>query len=369
MKTLYKTTIFILFSVICFNAEAKNRKGKYTEEKHISNQYEVNDHFNLMVDNRYGEVRIETWNKNEVSYEIKIISNGDHLDKVKKRLEGIEISKEESKSKLSLVTRFRDNKNGNHSTFTSLVKSLFNGENMSHNAHIEVNYIIHLPKQAHLDITNDYGFIYIDETKGDTRLNSDYGGVYADALLSSHNEINLNYSSKSDITHLKQAEMNIAYSSINLHHVGFLNLSADYCTTKIDSIKDIDFSVDYGALSINKGRKIEGSADYVQVKLGEIKELVDVDLSYGGLKINRIMTGFTYANIRTDYATTKVGIDYSEAFILNIKTSYANMKGIQDFNTINSSDNYYKGYNKNSKATKHITIDADYGSVSIFPSN
>lgn len=369
MRTLYKTTAFILLTLFCFNTEARDRKGKYTKKKEISNSYTVNNNFNLMVDNMYGEVRIETWDKNEVAYQINIISNGDNLDKVEERLKNITISKEESKSKLSLVTRLRNEQNRSNSTFTDLVKKFFNNSGLSSNSHIEINYIIQLPKHAHLDITNDYGYIYIDETKGNTRLNSDYGGIIAEALLSSTNIINMDYASKSDFTHVRQAEMNIAYSSVVLHHVGILDLSADYCTTKIESVKDIRFSVDYGSISINKGRKIIGNSDYVQVRVGVVEELIDLNISYGGLKVNHIQSGFTNANIQTDYATVKVGVDYREEFVLDIRTSYANIKGIQDFTTLYKTDDDYKGYNKNKTASKHISIDADYGSVSIFPAN
>lgn len=370
MKTLHKITALILVTLLCFTVEAKDKKGKYTRKKEISNSYSVNSHFDLRVNNMYGEVRIETWDKEEVAYKINIISNGEDLKKVEDRLERIDVSQDESKSKLSLITHIKNGRNHEKSTFTAFVKSLFNGEAFSSGSnHIEINYIIQLPKHANLDITNDYGYIYIGETKGETRLNSDYGGIMAEALLSSSNVINMDYASKSDFNHVRQADMNIAYSSVNIEHAGFLNISADYSTTKIDQVKDIRFNVDYGSISVNTGRKVEGSADYVQVRIGEVEELLDVNLSYGGLKVNHIQEGFNYANIHSDYATVKVGIDYSEEFIVNARTDYANIKGTQDFTTIHKDDENYKGYNKNRDAKKFLTISADYGSVSIFPAN
>ena len=368
MKTLYKTGLFILIALLSFTTEAKHRKGKYTRKKEVSNSYKVNQNFNLKVDNIYGEVRIETWDKNEVSYQINVISNGDDLEKVEKRLSDIHISVDESKSKLSMVTHV-DNRNRENGTFTAFVKNLFNGGGISVKSHIEINYIIKLPKKANLDITNDYGYIYIDETTGNTRLNSDYGGIRADALLSSTNVINLDYSSGSDIVHLRQADMNIAYTSIHLHHVGALKLSADYCTTKIDSIKNISFGVDYGSISLNRGQKIVGNANYVQIRIGEVEEVVDLSVSYGGLKINRIKEGFNMASINSDYASVKIGVDYSEAFVLDVETSYANLKGVQDFKTLSREEGEYKGYNKSKDTSKRISINADYGNVSIFPAN
>ena len=366
MKTLYKTILLVFLIFAGITAEANERKGKFTETKEISNSYAVSSNFNLVVNNAYGEVKVETWDKNEVSYHINIISNGDNLDRVKERLDDISVSIDESKSKLSLVTRIKHRKNDS-STFTAFVKGLFSGDNVfSKSSHIEINYIIHLPREANLDLTNDYGYIYIDETKGNTRINSDYGGVIAEALLSSSNVINLDYSSKSDIVHLRQAEMNLGYSSIHLHHVGYLDLVADYCTTKIDSIKDMTYNIDYGSISINKSRKIEGNADYVQVKIGEVEDEVNLVLSYGGVKINRMKKGFTNAMIHADYASVKIGVDYEEEFQLNISTDYASIKGIQSFETIYKNDDDFRGYNKNKNSSKHISIDADYGSVSIF---
>ncbi len=366
MKTLYNTALLIVLTLSCFTIEARERKGKYTKKKEISKNYTIGNHFDLLVDNIYGEVKIETWDKKEVAYQINIISNGDDLEKVEQRLKDIHIAIEESKSKLSLITHI-DYNNKKHSTFTSFVKGLINGESTSYNSsHIEINYIIHLPKDADLDITNDYGFIYIDETKGNTRIDSEYGGLIAEALLSSSNDINLDFSSNSDIMHLRQADLNISYSSVHMHHVGYLDLNSDFCSTKIDSVKDINFSIEFGSLAINKGRKIEGSADHVQLKFGEIDQYIDLNMSYGGVKINQIKRGFNLANIQADFAAVKVGVDYSEAFILDVKTSFSSLKGTQAFTPLYSNDDDYKGYNKSKDTTKRISIDANYGSVSVF---
>jgi len=370
MKTLYKTSIFLLLVLVGFTTEAKHKKGKYTKTKEVSNSYSVNGNFNLMVDNVFGEVRIETWDKDEVSYQIHITSNGNDEEDVQRRLDEIHIAVDESKSKLSLVTHV-NNRKRTSGTFTEFVKGLINGESRGRSSklHIEINYVIRLPKHANLDLTNDYGFIYIDETKGNTRINSDYGGIRADALLSSTNVINLDYSSGSDIVHMRQGEMNLGYSSIHLHHVGYLDLAADYCTTKIDSIKDLMFNIDYGSVSVNKGRKVEGNADYVQVKIGEIEEIVDINLSYGGVKVNHIKEGFNLASIHADYASVKLGLDYSEEFIIDITTSYASIKGVQDFTKVNSGRENFRGYNINKESKKRVSVDADYGSVSIFPAS
>ncbi|MGB1294096.1 MAG: hypothetical protein ACPG6V_01350 [Flavobacteriales bacterium] len=367
MKTFYSTIIFIIVSVFCLNTEAseRDRKGKYTRDKVLKNQYEVNSKFSLEVDNTFGEIKVETWDKNEVSYRIEVISNGDDLSEVQDRLDEISIELLESKNRLSLETRL-GNQGSKNRTFTGFVKDLFSGNMKNKTSHIEINYLIYVPKQTNLNLQNDYGYIYLGEIKGNTKINSAYGGLIAHALLSNSNDIYLDYASKSEITHLRRGNVNINYSTLLLHHVGALKLQADYCTTKIDSANTIDFSVDYGSLGLGKVKYVTGSCDYVQVKVEEVVSEFKLNMAYGGLKINRIQSNFDIVDVQSDYATVKLGVENKEAFKINIDTDYASLKGINTYHTIEKSEGRYIGYNKSYETSNEIRVSADYGSVYLF---
>lgn len=368
MNTLYKTLLLlcITFGVMKAEANIQNKKGKYTRTKDLSNSYKTNSNFNLYVDNTFGEVKVETWDKDEVSYQINIISNGDNLEAVQERIDQISIELLESKSKLRLETNLGDQSNQNR-TFTRFVKDLINWNITKVNNHIEINYIIHVPKYTNLEINNDYGFIYLGEIKGQTKLISTYGGIVADALLNESNSIDIDYASKSDITHLRKGSINMNYSSLYLHHVGEIDLVADYCTTKIDSAKTIDFNIDYGSLNLEKVQSIHGNCDYVQLKIGEVSNNLDLNISYGGLRLNRLSGSFTSADIQSDYAIVKIGVDTNNPFKIDINADYTGLNGLNDFHVIERTEGDYKGYNLNKETNKKISIDSGYGSVTFFP--
>ena len=79
MKTLvYNYLTIFLFCTIPLNLWAHDGKlkGKYTKEKTIKKEYQVNADALLKVNNSYGNLNITSWSENRVLIEVHIKTNG-----------------------------------------------------------------------------------------------------------------------------------------------------------------------------------------------------------------------------------------------------------------------------------------------------
>ena len=84
----FKSLVFLLLLPIMVIANNGEWSGKYTKEKTIKKDFNVNKDALLKVDNSYGNITIVTYNGNTTSIEVVIKVNGNNEDKVKEKAGG-----------------------------------------------------------------------------------------------------------------------------------------------------------------------------------------------------------------------------------------------------------------------------------------
>ena len=76
MKTRFKFIVSLLLLPALIFANEGKFNGKYTKEKTIKKEYNVNANAGLKVTNSYGNIDIVTWNENRTVIEVLIKTNG-----------------------------------------------------------------------------------------------------------------------------------------------------------------------------------------------------------------------------------------------------------------------------------------------------
>lgn len=338
-------------------AEKTELNGKHTKEKMIKKEFSVSANSNLNIDNSYGNVDVTTWDQNRVVIEVIIKTNGNDEDKVEEKLEEINVEFNQTSSGVSAKTRFSKNEK-------SWWKNIFDGFD---NVNMEVNYIIRAPEGNNLDISNDYGGIYIDKTTGNAKINCDYGKIDIGELRGKSNFLSFDYTRSSRIGFVTNAEINADYSDYEVEEANELLISADYSKSKIGKVSKMEFNCDYGSVEVDKVKVLIGNGDYLTTKVNRVFNSVDLNLDYGSLSIEKLIKGTRNVDIKTDYAGVKIGYDNEMSFQFDVKTSYGGIKGFDELevkkreqaNTSNSVSGYYGSPTNGAK----INISTSYGSV------
>lgn len=359
MKTLLFKSILFLFmalpTVMLANDYDYNQmKGKYTKEKTIKKEYNVNSDALVNIKNKYGNLNISTWNQNRVVIEVHIKTNGNNEEKVQKRLDAISVDFEANSSNVSAKTIFD--------------KSKWNmGRN--NNVSMKINYTVKMPASNSVNLNNDYGAIILDNLDGHANIDCDYGRLEIGELRGKNNKLNFDYTSKSTIGFMDSGSINADYSGFHIEKAGNVQLDADYSHSSIGQMKNLSYSCDYGSLSVNEATNVEGNGDYTGMKLGLIHGNVKVDADYGSLKIKE-MSGDA-GNIEVDGQYTGIKIGYHPAYSFNfeLQSSYGGIGGLDGCNItikeVKNTKKYYKGTcGKNS--SNRINVATQYGSVSLY---
>lgn len=332
-------------------------KGKYTKEKTINKEFSVSATALMKVRNSYGNLNITSWNEDRVVIEVRVKTNGNNEDKVKKRLEEITVDFENSTNMVSARTRFGD-------------KNRWGWGNNNNRVNVQVDYTIKLPRKNSVDLSNDYGSIYLDRVDGHAKISCDYGKLEIGELRGRNNEIRFDYTSRSTFDYINSATIYADYSGFTVDEAKSLSLRNDYTKSVINNVGNLEYSNDYGSLEVGRIDNLSGNGDYIGVKLREVHGNVDLSADYGSVKIGEMAADAGNINIKTEYTGIKIGYDQGYEFDFEIVTEYAGVSGKDDFE-INitkekSSERYYKGFRGKSNSGNKVYINSEYGGVTFY---
>ncbi|WP_190809716.1 hypothetical protein [Flagellimonas sp. S3867] len=361
MKTLLYKYALLAFLILPLAVIANNGKlkGKYTKEKTIKKEFDVNSDALLKIKNSYGNLNLTSWNENRIVIEIHIKTNGNNEEKVQKRLSEIDVDFETSNSLVSARTLFGE-KGSNW------------GWNWGkrNNVNVQVNYTVKLPVKNNIHLSNDYGNIYLDRIDGHAKINCDYGKIDIGELRGRNNELKFDYTSRSTFDYINSAEIMADYSGFTVEKAGDLIVKTDYTNAVINQMGNLEYSSDYGSIEAKEVQSVKGNGDYIGVKLGTVHGDVSINSDYGSIKISEMASDAGDINIKTDYTGIKIGYHPEYYFDFEISTEYAGVSGMDDFeiqvSKEKSSDKYYNGYYGKDNSGNVIYITSDYGGITFY---
>jgi hypothetical protein len=353
MKNLYK--LLIIFFLIPIVAMGTNGKGKYTETKTISEEFDVNSDATLHVKNKYGNIDVISWNEQRIVMDIKITANGNDEEKVRKRLEEITVDFDANSSNVSATTIINK---------SSKSWSLWGKKN---NVNIQIDYVIKIPITNNADLNNDYGGIQIDKLDGKATINCDYGSLNIGELNNSQNDININYTNKSNIDFIRNGKINADYSTLHVENSGSLELNADYTHLTFGSFDKLDFNCDYGSLKIDTAGSINGNCDYTHITINELNDSGSFNVDYGSIKVNELGSTINSLIVDSSYTQLKFGLNSNATFDITANLSYGGLKYTDGFTMnkeiVKSSSKYYEGYFGSQNSGNDINITSRYGNI------
>jgi hypothetical protein len=362
MNILYKFSLllFLLPALLC----AGPGNGTHTKTKKLSKTFTV--HKNCLVDirNEFGSVTITTWDKPTVSIDITVEVNGNNEQRVNEQLRSIDVIFEASASRVSARTDAQQKSNNSNGLWNTLFHS-----NSNQSSNMKIDYIIKMPVTASLDISNDYGAIILDRLKGPAKIKCDFGRLDVGQLLADNNYLKFDYTNNSHIDYMKSGTIRADFSGFELHGAEKIEYKGDYTKGKFENVKYLEFNGDFCTIQSEMAVKIVGRGDYSTIKLGLIKESVDLNTDFGSISITELGLGFKEATIKSEYTGIKVGYHPEASFRFDIDTAFASIKLSDDLIITRSendgTDKQKSGYCGAQPSTAVITMRSSFGGVSL----
>jgi len=214
MKRTFKN-IFLIVSLLAAvpllaqddkeDAEKKEKKRyEFFRERNISKTYPASGNI-LNVDNKFGTVKVVTWDKNEIKVDIHIETSSTHKEIADKTFERLDVTDKQEGKNIYFETIHNKNKD----------KENISCNNCSNT--MSVDYTIQIPSNNALNIENSFGSIEIPDYNGPVSLVNKYGHLTAGKLS-------------------KPEKIVVEFGKANLKSIGNINLTFRYSTITIGSL-------------------------------------------------------------------------------------------------------------------------------------
>ncbi len=253
----------------------QSSSGAYERTKKFSKSFRLAAGKQFAVENKFGKVHINTWDKPEASVEVIIIARSSSESKAQNMLDRISIAVEEGTAEILVRTQFNEATNW-----------------MGGKQSFEINYVVNMPRNNPLRVKNSFGDTYVAELNGKSEISASYGNLKIDRLLNTENYVKIAFGS-GRIGYCKAGTVKLSYSEMEITDGGTLTIESSYSDLEIKNIQSVQLQTKYGDISIAindrgfKGLDIDGSFSSIDLRVPAHQNFdFEIKTSYADLNVD-----------------------------------------------------------------------------------
>ncbi|MDP3644017.1 MAG: hypothetical protein Q8S54_12600 [Bacteroidota bacterium] len=300
---------FLLLSAILVHATSaeftKNIKKGWTKSSVTA----------LKITNKFGEVRINDTGGDSVTIKVMITIDNASESKAKELMNKIQVNFQKTGGLVSAETNIE--------------------ENFRNNKSFSIDYLVNIPKDRELNITNKYGNLILNELDAKGFFDISYGSMTAGKIRTPANtpvKIILNYG-KADLETINDADLEFKYSKLYANEINHLVLDAKYSTVNLHKVGKLTLDSKYDGINIDEIANLNSISKYTNYKIGLLTGSFDLDTGYGSVRISKVDAKFDNIRITNSYGGITVGLN---------ELNYM-LKADCDYCEVNYPENRYKG--------------------------
>lgn len=317
MKT-YKTFISVLVALtVVFTTGTVNTYANKLN-KTFQKEFKADKGSIVKINNRFGQVSIENWDKNSVLIEVEVTVEHSSRDRAERMLSAINITLEQVGNEIRGITQIDE----------KLIKSVSNINFGSSSRELKIDYKVKMPKHLNADLTNKYGDIFINELTGHTNIDLKYGNLKANRILYGSNDplamLTLGYGNAS-IDEVDWMRFDIKYANVDIVKSKALVVLSKYSKISVDVASSIVVDSKYDTYTIGNIANLVGESGYTTYRIKRLDKKLDIITRYGDVRIEDVSNGFESISFQGSYASLYAPIASSVSYNFDGEASYGGL--------------------------------------------
>jgi hypothetical protein len=274
-------------------------------EKSIKKSYDVNKDASLILKNKFGEIRCETWDKNVISINVQILVDARNEQKAQRVFDKIDVEISGSKNLVEVITHLES----------------INGSSVE----FSINYKVFFPETITLNLVNKFGNTYLSDIYGPSKIKISYGDIYVDGLLNENNKLEVAFGDAS-IDKIRKAYLEFSHSEISIDDIEIAEIDSKFSELSIDEIGELDLVTQHDDIEIDRLDLLILDSQFSDIEIGKISRLAEIDIQYGGCSIETLDHRFEKINIISSFSDVKIGIDNKASFSVSAKLKFGDLR-------------------------------------------
>ena len=305
MKTTFKITALLILVMVLGAGKTVLAVEK---TKKFSEKWAAAGIENLNVSNKFGEVKIVNEGGPDVTIDVLVTVEGSNENKVTEMLNRIDVSFSKSGNTAKAETSIEDNYN-------------FNGK-------FTIDYVVNIPSEKNLEISNKYGNVIVNKLTGTGRFDIKYGNITAVSLKGTKTQLNLGYG-KGNITETGNLDTEISYSTISFGEIMNFRLNSKYSAIEVEKAKEVQADSKYDKLNLGELVSLTAVTKYTNIRIAKITKSLRLENGYGGIKVEEIAPDFESVNVTSSYGQISLGLN-NASYTLDANCEYCGISYPQD---------------------------------------
>lgn len=330
-----------------------NDDYRYTSRRTVEKTFAVSPNCFLNVTNKYGQLKIVEWDRNEISFKIQIEGRSDNEDVAKLIERNVVIEFQNTSSQVTATTIY------NTGSLKNNRSQMFNGSS------ITINYTVMVPKTVQMTLDNKYGNVIIGKTNKPLDATVKYGNLTIDAAKAAA-KFDIKYG---DISMLEgqNVDLELKYGKARIERVGKLSIVSGYSTVTVEQADGISGESKYDKYRIGSvGVLSMPGTGYTNFQIRTLsKSLALRDIRYGDIKIENVKSGLEFIDVTASYTDVSANFESGCGFRASLSSNYGNIRlsGI----SITTSTERYTEYARGTvgNGSGQIDIISRYGDISL----
>lgn len=345
----------LIFSLCLPFLSAQEKIGKEVHES-----YDINSKTSLSIQNKYGNIDIQNWDKKNIDVKVQIKLYDVSDKKAEELLEMIEIKHYKEGDKIVFETEFDD-------SFSKSLMRINNGDKK-----FEVNYIVNMPHFIPVDLLNKYGNVFIDRVSSASKIAVMYGKLKANNISSVNKEpmteVILGYS-EGNIEESSWLKVNIKYSKLKIEESKALIVLSKYSKIYIDRGSSLVSESKYDTYEVGTLANIFAESEYSNFKFKSIGKKIHLETKYTDVKVGYMPASFEQIKIVNRYGGYSIGIEDGASYLIKGIAKYGSIVYPDDARVNRfqeTTELKVEGrIGSNEEATAKVYIDTKYGTVKL----
>lgn len=282
--------------------------AQVTETKDIKKTFAINKSTVVDIGNKYGDISIETWEKDSVKVEIQLKVTDKNRDKLRAKMNTISFDFTQSGHYIVANTIIAENK----SSITKEVKRIAENVGVT-DASVQITMSVKVPDKLNLRVTNKFGNVYLDDYNGNATINMAHGKLKAHNLTGITN-LKIQ-SGDAIINSIETGNLEIYYSGFNLSNANKIRITSNTSDISITKVSQLIVNSKRDIFRIRMINNFESDASWTDFAINEFNIKSTIKMNFGDLTIEKIKS--TFESIVINARSTKINLYFDRQSDIN----------------------------------------------------
>ncbi|MEZ4810239.1 MAG: hypothetical protein R2819_07750 [Allomuricauda sp.] len=318
-KNMWVTAGLLLSTLVVFAQSERSKRWDKT--------FDLSPNGKVHIENKYGNVVINGWAKNQVKVSVTIQVNHRKDDSAEKLMDRIQPKAVQASNFLQLISEIKDRDANIFAKYFSKANPFdFDKSN------VQIDYEVYLPSNAELSITNKFGDIIIDSWTGDLETDLQHGDIWINGDISTA-KVDMRFG-KFNARKLDYGNIKMDNGTIDVKNAQKLKIISSGSDIRLDDIADLELYSSKDEVELETIGSLRGDFKFSNVDIANVTNELFLTLRIAEVDIHRVVKSDADINIVQE--SSEINLDVSglsfdfkatlEQGLLRVPKTFSNIK-------------------------------------------